>query len=123
AERQDAIVDAVRSEMPEHPLDHGHADNGKHLLGGREGQGAKPRPLPPNEDNCLHYLVVVVDEGFVVVVAAPVSSSSWFLEVVVEITQERACTMPTLPASGVPAGHFSPFVYSVALVDGYFSLV
>ena len=58
-----------------------------------------------------------------VVVAPPVSSSSWFLEVVVEITHERACTMPALPASGVPDGHFSPLVYSVALVDGYFSLV
>ena len=34
-----------------------------------------------------------------------------FLEVfVVEITQERACTTPTLPASGVPAGHFWPFL-------------
>ena len=45
-----------------------------------------------------------------VVVAPPVSTSSWFLEVVVEITQERACTTPTLPASGVPVPHFSPLV-------------
>ena len=44
------------------------------------------------------------------VVAPPVSTSSWFLEVVVEITQERACTTPTLPASGVPAPHFWPLV-------------
>jgi hypothetical protein len=58
-----------------------------------------------------------------VVVAPPVSSSSWFLEVVVEITQERAWTMPTLPASGVPVGHFSPLVYAGTLVDGYPSLV
>ncbi len=46
-----------------------------------------------------------------------------FLAVVVEITHERACTTPTLPASGVPAAHFSPLVYVVALVDGYFNLV
>ncbi len=69
AERKDGVVDAVRGEVPEHPLDHGNPDDGEHLLGGRERQGAKPRPLAPNEDDCLHYLVVVVDEGFVVVVA------------------------------------------------------
>ena len=70
AERKDGVIDAVRGEVPEHPLNHGNADNGEHLLGGRERQGAKPRPLAPNEDDCLHYLVVVVDEGFVVVVTA-----------------------------------------------------
>ena len=54
--------------MPEHPLDHGHADDREHLLGRREGQGTQPRPLAPDEDDRFHYLVVVVDEGFVVVV-------------------------------------------------------
>jgi hypothetical protein len=44
------------------------------------------------------------------VVAPPVSSSSPFLDVVVEMTQDRASTMPVLPASGVPAGHLSPLL-------------
>ena len=55
--------------------------------------------------------------------APPVSFTSLFLEVVVEITHERACTTPALPASGVPAAHFSPLVYVVALVDGYVNFV
>jgi hypothetical protein len=55
--------------MPEHALDHGHPDDGKHLLGRGERERAKPRSLAAHEDNRLHYLVVVVDEGLVVVVA------------------------------------------------------
>ena len=42
------------------------------MLWRRERQRAKPRPLAAHEDNCFHYLVVVVDEGLVVVVAGTV---------------------------------------------------
>ena len=56
------------------------------------------------------------------VVTPPVSSSSPFLPVVVESTHERACTSPTLPASGVPVAHFWPFLYSGTSADGYFSV-
>ena len=43
--------------------------------------------------------------GFTVV--RPPASSSWpFLPVLVVSTHQRACTSPTLPASGVPAAHF-----------------
>ena len=45
-------------------------------------------------------------------------SSVW-----VDSTHERASTSPTLPASGVPAAHFSPFLYSGTEADGYFSEV
>ena len=50
----------------------GHPDDGEHLLGRGERQGAQPRSLAADEDNRLHYFVVVVDEGFVVVVAGAV---------------------------------------------------
>ena len=58
------------------------------------------------------------------VVTPPVSTSSLFF-VFVEITQARAWTTPTLPASGVPDGHLSPFLYSGAevVVDGYLRAV
>ena len=68
AQREDGLVDAVRGEVAEHPLDHGHPDDREHLLGRRERQRPEPRPLAAHEDNRFHYLVVVVDEGFVVVV-------------------------------------------------------
>ncbi len=60
------------------------------------------------------------------VVTPPVSTSSLFFPVLVVITQVRAWTTPTLPASGVPAGHFWPFLYSgevVVAVDGYLRVV
>ncbi len=57
------------------------------------------------------------------VVRPPVSSSSPFFAVLVEMTQERASTSPTLPASGVPTAHFWPFVYLGTLADGYCNVV
>ena len=69
AQGQDRLVDAVRGELREHALDHRDPDDGEHLLGRGERQGTQPRPLAANEDDRLHYFVVVVDEGFVVVVA------------------------------------------------------
>jgi hypothetical protein len=69
AEGQDGLVDPVDGELPQHPLDHGHPDDGEHLLGRRKRQGTESCSLAPDKDNRFHYLVVVVDEGFVVVVA------------------------------------------------------
>ena len=46
--------------MPEHALDHRNADDREHLLGRRERQGTQPRPLAADEDDRLHYFVVVV---------------------------------------------------------------
>ena len=182
---------------------------GSICFGCRERQGAQPRPLAPDEDDRLHYFVVVVDEGFVVVVVGRRGRGSWswstagrrrrrrlgtvvavapgrrrggdglvpgqhlqqrrdrrgrrlgqatcwparsptviswrlrslrlaglsggqaarltccspFFRVLVDSTHQRACTSPTLPASGVPAAHFWPFVYAGTLADGYFSVV
>lgn len=56
-------------------------------------------------------------------VAPPVSSCSPFFSVFVVKIHERALTSPTLPASGVPAAHFSPFLYSCEVEDGYFNVV
>ncbi len=212
AEGEDGLVHTVGSKMPEHPLDHRHPDDGEHLLGGREREGTQPRSLAPDEDDRLHYLVVVVDEGFVVVVVGaavvvvvegavvvvaavelvvaegaevgvvvadgvevvvatgwlpartwsnavivepgglgsvvpagtkptvmswrlrslrsaglgeltPLVWTSWLFLVCVVTTHHRADTSPTLPASGVPAAHFSPFLYSGTFAPGYFRVV
>ena len=53
--------------MPEDPLDHRHADDGQHLFRRGEGQGPQPRPLAADEDDRLHYFVVVVVDGGLVV--------------------------------------------------------
>jgi len=60
----------VQGELAEHALDHRDPDDGEHLLGRGERQGTQPRTLAADEDDRFHYFVVVVDEGFVVVVAA-----------------------------------------------------
>ena len=44
-------------------------------------------------------------------VVRPPTCTSWFPEDFVVTTHERACTSPTLPASGVPLGHRWPFLY------------
>ena len=53
----------------------------------------------------------------------PLVCTSWLFLVWVVTTHHRANTSPTLPASGVPAAHFSPFLYSGILASGYFSVV
>ena len=101
AERQDGLVDAVRGQLAEHPLDHRHPDDREHLLGRRERQGTQPRPLAADEDDRLHYFVVVVDEGFVVVVdGALVVVDEW---TVVDVGRRRGVAVRRgrrrLPAS------------------------
>ena len=73
----------------------------------RLGQG---EPSGPNPAVISWRFTNLRSAGFRVV-TPPVSTSSLFF-VCVEITQVRAWTTPTLPASGVPDGHFSPFLYS-----------
>jgi hypothetical protein len=54
AQRKNCLVHAVRRQVRQHPLDHGHPDDGQHLFGYRQREGTQPRPLAAHENNRLH---------------------------------------------------------------------
>ena len=58
-ERQDGLVHAVRLQMGEDPLQHGHLGHGQQLLGRGVGEGTESRPLAAQEDDGLHFVIVV----------------------------------------------------------------
>jgi hypothetical protein len=51
---QNGFVDALVTQIGEHPFDEGHANQGQHRFGGIAGQRAQARPEPTNENYSFH---------------------------------------------------------------------